>query len=549
MLPQRRSCVFNRAADSARTMRIRRMFAAAMLVSVLAQAEPLSPRVADRYRQMLAANPIEGIALDRLWKGALDGGTTEELLTAYGKAEDFSGHMIFGLLLRKAGRDDEARVAFQGAEKADASSPLPALAMGRMENERTRPREAAAFFAKALAVLPKDDARVQDTLMQLGAAWSAAGENVKAAEVWERMVALAPEDLEVRRRLAQACADAGQADIAIPHLEFLATHAEPSERAKAWQQIAALHSAAGRTDDAMRALDLAVRGTAPGNWLRGELLGQIIRLAQRTHAEDALEKKWLAQVEANPRDLGAYLPLVEFYERIGNAEQERAWLEKITALVPGNSEHSLRLARLLAQMDQLEAAAAQFDKVIAAQPKQTDLIFERARLDLRLDDGASARRRIASLLAAHREDELLRAAALGFFQEHRLLDSVEEHLCADAQSGAEEAVIALAEFYFSQRRNEEARSVLMRLLRSGGAPVEEARRHALIAQHLKGHGELTAAVAETEAAVRLTPDSREALLALGELRAVLAQHAEARAAFLRAYAASRSDAERIEVDG
>jgi tetratricopeptide (TPR) repeat protein len=530
-------------------MRVRRMFAAALLASALAQAEPLSPRVAERYKQMLAANSAEGIALDRLWKGALDGGTTEELLAGYRNAQSAPGRMILGLLLRKAGRDDEARAAFESAAKADPASPLPPLAMGRMELEHARPREAAVSFEKALGILPKDDARVQDALMQLGAAWGAAGEPGKAADVWERMVALAPDDLELRRRLAQACADAGQTELAIRHLAFLAEHAQPAERAKALQQMAGLHSAAGRPDDAMQALERAVRGTAPGNWLRGELLGQVIRLAQRMHAEDALEKKWLAQVEANPRDLGGYLQLVEFYDRVGNPEQERAWLEKVTALVPGNAEHALRLARLLAQMDQLDAAAAVFDKLLAVQPKNTDLVFERARLDLRREDGEVARQRIAAVLSAHRDDELLRARALRFFQEHRMLDSVEEHLQADAVKGAEDAVIALAEFYFSQKRNEEARMALGRLFRAGDPPAEEARRRSLAAEHLKGHGELTAGVSEMEAAVRLTPDSRESLLLLGELRALLAQPAEAKAAYERAYKVSRSDAERLEVDG
>ncbi|MEO6755478.1 MAG: tetratricopeptide repeat protein, partial [Chthoniobacteraceae bacterium] len=525
------------------------MISVAVLASALAQAEPLSPRVAERYRQMLAANPTEGIALDRLWKGALDGGTTEELLAAYAKAEDFSGRMILGLLLQKAGRAAEARAAFESAAKTDAASPLPLLALGKMEADRTHPRESAAFFEKALALFPKDDARVQDTLMQLGAAWSAAGDPAKSAEVWERMITLAPDDLEVRRRLAQSCADAGQPEIALKHLDFLSTHAEPSERAKALQQIAALHSAAGRTDDAMHALERAVRGTAPGNWLRAELIGQIIRLAQRAHGEDALEENWLAQVEANPRDLGGYLQLVEFYDRIGNPGQQRVWLEKITALVPGNFEHALRLARLLTQMDQLDAAALQFDKVIAAQPRNTDLVFERAKLDLRREDGAAARLRIGALLSAHRDDELLRASALGFFQEHRLLDSVLEHLRADAEPGGETAVLALAEFHFSQRQNEDGRAELSRLLRTGDAPAEESRLRMLVAQHLKEHGELTAAVAEAEAAVRLTPAARGALLLLGELRAVLLQGAEAKAAFVRAHAASRSDAERLEVDG
>ena len=100
-------------------MRIPRIFTAAMPASALAQAEPLSPQVAERYRQMLAANPSKGIALERLWNGALDGGTTEELLAAYGKAGDFSGRMIFGMLLRKEGRDEDARAAFELWEKAD----------------------------------------------------------------------------------------------------------------------------------------------------------------------------------------------------------------------------------------------------------------------------------------------------------------------------------------------------------------------------------------------------------------------------------------------
>ena len=90
-----------------------------MPASALAQAEPLSPQVAERYRQMLAANPSKGIALERRWNGALDGGTTEELLAAYGKAGDFSGRMIFGMLLRKEGRDEDARAAFELWEKAD----------------------------------------------------------------------------------------------------------------------------------------------------------------------------------------------------------------------------------------------------------------------------------------------------------------------------------------------------------------------------------------------------------------------------------------------
>ena len=43
-----------------------------------------------------------------------------------------------------------------------------------------------------------------DTLLHLGSAWLAAGDAVKAAEAWERVTALRPEDLDLRRRLADA---------------------------------------------------------------------------------------------------------------------------------------------------------------------------------------------------------------------------------------------------------------------------------------------------------------------------------------------------------
>ena len=522
---------------------------AVFLLAAAACAEPASPRVVQRYKEMLVANPVEGVALERLWKNASESGQTEELIAEYGKAGGFASEMILGHLLRRAGRDEDAVTAYRRAAKIEPSSALPLLSLGHLESERARPKEAAVWLEKAAVLLQKDDARLPDALLQLGAAWSAAGEPAKAVGAWERTLEREPENLELRRRLANACAENNLRDAAIRHFDFIAEHAEPAERAQALQQIAKLHSAAGNHAEAMGALERAVKFTAPENWLRSELLGQMIRLSQRHHAEGDLERKWREQVEANPRDLGGYLQLVEFHERTGNLDQQRVWLEKITGLAPKNATYELRLARLLVQLDQLDDAAAHFDKLLAAQTRNTDLVFERARLDLRREDGSAARRRLAAMLAEHKEDETLRAKALEFFQEHRLLDLVEEHLRADAASGSEESVVALANFYFLQRRGDEARAALRQLFKPGDAKPAGAARHFRVAQILKGQGEFTAATAEAESAITLQPGVRESRILLGELRAALLQFAEARAAFEMAYALSRSDAERIEVDG
>jgi Flp pilus assembly protein TadD len=511
-------------------------------------AEPANPKVIERYKQMLLANPVEGVALERLWKNAIETGQTDALLAEYARVETFPGRVVLGLLQRRAGRLDDALATFTAAAKLDPASPLPALALAKLESDRTQPRAAAGWLEKAAALLVKDDPRLSDTLLELGAAWLAAGDAAQASAAWERCVALAPENLELRRRLAGAYADHALPRDALRHLAYLVEHATPADRAAALQQMARLHSALGEPGAALLDLERATAYTAPESWLRGELLGQMIRTAQRLHVEADLEARWKTQVEKNPRDLGAYLQLVEFYERTAQPEAERAWLEKVVALVPKNFDHRLKLARLLAQLDQLVPAMALYDALLAAQSTNADLVFERARLDLQREDPAAARDRIAALLAGKKADEFLRARALDFYREHRLLDLVEAHLRADAATGEEEAVLALANFFFTQRRNPEGQAALAQFVRPSDPPERRAAMQIRAAQLLKGQGEISAALAATQAALALRPGDRETMLLIGDLEAGLLHTEAAREAYTRAYARSANDAERLEAD-
>ena len=226
--------------------------------------------------------------------------------------------------------------------------------------------------------------------MELGAEWLAAGDGEKAAAAWERTVALDSQNLELRRRLAESYVRQHLGDRAIPHLEYIVEHAPPQDGALALQQLAGVEQARGHQDAAIAALDKALTLTAPGNWLRAELQSQLIRLYQRYHRTAELEQRWKKFATENPRDLGAYLQLVDFYERLGNHGQEFAWLEKLTALAPKTAEYRLRLARLLVQMDQTARAAKVYDDLLAAQPANAELVFEHARLDVLRDQPQAA---------------------------------------------------------------------------------------------------------------------------------------------------------------
>ncbi|MEI9894291.1 MAG: hypothetical protein WDN28_10500 [Chthoniobacter sp.] len=437
-----------------------------------ARAEtPPSPKIIERYKQMLAATPVEGTALDRLWKIYSDQGQTGQLIDEYKASDSLAGQMIFGHLLRRAGRANDAAAAYLHAATLDATSPLPALALAHLESERAHPREAAGWLEKAVASLPAGDPRLPDTLLQLGAAWLDAGEADKAAEAWEKTVALNPTDLALRRKLADSYERNFLPDRAIEHLTYVEAHSAATERPLVLQQIARIQQGAGHQDAAIAALEKALALTGPGNWLRTALESQIIRLHQRYHRAGELEERWKKYAADNPRDLGGCLQLVELYERLGDLEQQRAWLEKLTALAPKNLEYREKFARLLLQMDQTDQAAAVYDALLKDQPANADFVFARARLDVQRDAARTAKQRIDALLAARKNDESVRAKALEFYQQNRLTDFVEEHLTADAAANNEDALAALATFYFTQHLDGEARRVLQRMVHPG----EDAR--------------------------------------------------------------------------
>ena len=62
----------------------RRILAGSILLACLAaHGEPPNPKIVARYKEMLAARPVEGTVLDRLWQLFLDQNRTTELIDEY----------------------------------------------------------------------------------------------------------------------------------------------------------------------------------------------------------------------------------------------------------------------------------------------------------------------------------------------------------------------------------------------------------------------------------------------------------------------------------
>ncbi|MEA3187863.1 MAG: hypothetical protein QOD99_1693, partial [Chthoniobacter sp.] len=510
-------------------------------------AGPDSMRVAVRYKQILAAEPVEGMALDRLWKIAQEGSATGALIDEYkARTDTFSGAMIYGHLLRKAGRVEEAGAAYKSAAKLDVKSPLPHLALAQNFLDRGTPAEAAGEFEQGVALLSKNDPKLPDALAQLATAWLAANESAKASNALERICAANPGDLAMRQRLAEIYEKSGLASEAATHWDYIAAHGAPAERAQAFQNVARIRRGNGDVDGAIAALEQALVLTGAGNWLRPELETQIIKIHERYQRMAELEARWQKQASENPRDVAAASQLVHFYERAGDLEKERGWLETLCALAPKNVEHTAKLARVCVQTGNFDRAAALLDEALAAQPANADYVFARADVDVCRNATGTARERIEKLLDRQPGDDALTARALEWFQKNRAFEAAEAHLKRVAHD--ENSILELASFYFSQNKHDEAKRALQKLVHDGQSSGEQAAACGKIAEILREQSDLPAALEAIRRAVDLQPQAFQWRLTHADLLLSAQRFEDAQNEAQRGFALAGSEAEREKAD-
>ena len=486
-------------------------------------ADQRAARVAERYKAMLLANPVEGLALDRLWKYDDDRGATGELLEEFHRAADAPGAetspaLIYGYLLKRAGRLDEADASYGRAAKRDPASPLPTLARAELALGRSRPGEAAQLLMTALGQLPDGDRRQPEILLKLGSAWLAAGQPLKAAESWEKIIAHDPANIGLRRQLAENYEKNGLPERALVHYEYIEAHAEPAERAAALRDVARLHESRGEFDAARDALERGLTLTARDNWLHAELETRLIGLYERAGRVPELEARWRAGVESAPRDLGGYGRLEALAEAQGDLAGERHWLEKIVALAPGDRDDTLKLARRLSDDGDRTQAAALYDGLLKIQPDNLDLILARAELDLQLGQPAAAVGRIEARIARNPADESVTTPALAFLLDHHLDDAAARYLRADVarQPAAAGPSLALAKFLFAQRKGAEARAVLEALTGQPGDADDRSDRWTKVAEAYREQNLAADALHGWQEAAKLQPRSAAPCLAAGE---------------------------------
>jgi thioredoxin-like negative regulator of GroEL len=415
-----------------------------------------SQRLAERYLSILASNPVQRTAFDRLWKIYADAGETEALLAlCRGRAAE--NPLLYARLLQRAGQQTEAKRVL--GEVAGSGNAAAAEMLAGILEEEGEIRAAVNLIEQATAAHEN-----QSLLVRLGELLQKAGEPEKSRAAFERAAALAPGDLSLRKRLAAASASAGDREAAARHLRVIAEHGSPSERFSAWGEISLRCEEAGKMDEAIAAQEALLGLMGPDHWQLDSARWRLFSLHSENHSLGELEKRWREEAEARPRDPLSALKMAKLYEFQDDATRQLEWLVKASALLPKDIRLACDVASLELSMGDPQSAANRYDKVLVVRPDDADVVFLRAEIAALLGQEADAERRVEEYLAAHKNESTAEARAMEFYRRMRLSSPLERKLSSAflAHPDDEQAASELARFYLEQGRDSEAVERLVR---------------------------------------------------------------------------------------
>ncbi len=474
-------------------------------------ALPPADSAAVRYRRMLERNPVDGPALDRLWK--LASANRAMLLEEYRvKATAGSGPAaaVYGHLLRRSGKPAEALEAYRRAGELSPEEPAIPLAEAEVLMSLNKPQEAAAALGRAIERLPSQDPRREAALLRSGELYLAAGRRDEALGAWERALSSRPDDTALRRRLAELCEANELLPRAIAHHLEIARNGAPDEAAAAARDLARLFERQDRIPEAISSLENGLERVAPGNWLAAGMIADLVRLHRTEGTLAALRKQWAERAAQSSGDPAAAARMAELFEALGEPDEQRRWLDRVLELQPSDRQSLRAAARLAADGGDYAGAAFYARKLLELQPGDADSAFFLAENLVRAGESRAAREVIMDLASDSGANPETTALAVQFLSRQGFWDAAESLLktAADAAPSDMDAVRALARFYFERDRSEEGLAAVARAVDPGAPP--EARLEALSANAalLAGVGFHEQAADVHKEIVALDPDAR-----------------------------------------
>lgn len=301
----------------------------------------------------------------------------------------------------------EARAQTTGSIEAEAAVPVgnpdEAVRTARQLISDGKPADAEQILLELNRTNPDNPA----VLGALAEAIHEQNRTVEAVRLYERVVALDPEGLEARLRLADFYIWTEQPDSALEHY-MVAQKSRPNDPALL-QKIAQLLLAMDRTEESIPYLE-GTLSALPGDAATMKSLYEAYLWTDRpTKALGLLEQ----MVEQRPGDIRLARELAERYLDGEEEAKARAVYERILETHPEDTESLHALGQLYEWDDRPRAALKQYERYLEFKPFDSEVRARALSLSMDLGFGRRAKSHAGILGAADpRFDDLARRALL-----------------------------------------------------------------------------------------------------------------------------------------
>jgi tetratricopeptide (TPR) repeat protein len=386
--------------------------------------------------------------------------------------------------------------------------------------------------------------------IELGGLAMASGRNAEAADAYERAALQKPQDIDLARQVAQLLLQAGFPERAANFFSKLADQKDPQRKLDALYDLARIYEHADQFAKADKALTdgLALLHFRDGRYF--DFFRRRVRLHERFGTLEDLRKTLVEAAKASPPSEQTLLDASRFFELTVEPDEQVRWLRALVQAVPQVEDYRWQLVRTLLDHEGAAEAAKLLDERIKNDGTDlTAIVLLRCEADLRNGDANSAKERLLKLLEMQSSTDVEKQV-LGFAQT-RALDAVIEKILrsrVERDPQKAEAVFDLAGFFRARRDVVAEDKLLHGFTDSATTPEERQKRLSDASTFLAASNNLDSAIILAREAVSKPDSSRGTWLHLAELLAEQGENDEAAEWIEKAWHASTTDEERVDVD-
>lgn len=489
-----------------------------------------------RYLDILERRPEPGSILSRTLAEIESTASLERWTNHYEERAlaDEDNHrlaILWGHLLVAGERYDEALVAFNLALEREAGSLTAHRGRAQVLRALGRADEARAALEEALS-LAREDTERGEILRELANLALDADDYERAAQWYDELVALDPQDVSLRLEFADALIERESFERAIEQYDAIISTSryDARQRAEALRDRGRVEYRLGDYDRAVTTWREAMELLEPTYWLYRELEAQVVEAYRTLGRSDELIESYEARSSLTRTQR---LLLAQLYEERGDLREAVGVLNRALRADPGDVDVRRTLVRLYDRLGERDAARDALREALRYDPTNADLALE---LALRLRRAGDQEEAVATLNRVERAARNNAAALVTISDGWFRLDEEENALRAVSRAVRAEPRnpdwrVALGEVHFVQGRRSTAEEVWREIVELESS---EERGWARLSDVLDSHG-LTGEAIDAAERARALSDAPVYVVSLAELLERAGRLGEARAVWQDVY--------------